>query len=146
MYGWSSFFVNLISMDEFSTEDLGSIKEEIITSYGGTYDWLMEKCLYLSINEDLRLQLFADMEDIKDIDYHSLLEVLNHIAQFIPNGWEDQVRDMDGNVECKWVDEEGMSTCRVTYFIYDSDANEFTTDVCECVDYTDDWGLEYDEY
>ena len=55
MYGWSSFFVNLISMDEFSTEDLGSIKEEIITSYDGTYDWLMEKCLYLSINEDLTI-------------------------------------------------------------------------------------------
>ena len=146
MYGNSSFFVNLISTDEFVEAELGGIKEEIISTYGGTYDWLMDQCLYLSINEDSKLQLFADMEDIVESDYHSLLEVLNHISTHIPNGWQDQVRDMDGNVASKWVDEEGLSSCRVTYFIYDGDANEFTTDVCECLDYTDDWGLEYDEY
>ena len=146
MYGQSSFFVNLISMEEFVDTDLTAIKEEIISSYGGTYDWLMDQCLYLSVNDDSKLQLFADIGDIAETDYHSLLEVLNHISTHIPNGWQEQVRDMDGNVECKWIDEEGMSTCRVTYFIYDIDAKEFTTDVCECLDYTDDWGLEYDEY
>mgnify|MGYP001234201312 FL=1 len=146
MYGYSSLYVDFVSNQEFDQDRLKDLKEDIIGSYEGTYDWLMDECMYLSVNEDGNLHLFADVNDIVDSDEYSLFDVLNHITKYITGGWQDQTRDLNGNVECKWIQDEGMSTCRVVYFVYDEESNEFTMDVCECADVDDDWGVEYDEY
>lgn len=146
MYGYSSLYVDFVSKKEFDEAKLVDLKEDIIGSYEGTYDWLMDECMYLSVNEDGNLHLFADVDDIVESNEYSLFDVLNHITKYITGGWQDQTRDLNGNVECKWIQDEGMSTCRVVYFVYDEDSNEFTMDVCECADVDDDWGVEYDEY